>query len=62
LGERDLYYEKRDNEIIFSLSDDVQASVRYVSPTKVEVQMWRGTEADATGIDLSEYRCSPDDR
>jgi excisionase family DNA binding protein len=24
--------------------------------------MWRGTEADASGIDLSEYRRSPEDR
>ena len=62
MGERDLYYEKRDNEIIFSLSDDVQASVKYVSPTKVEVQMWRGTEDTVAGTDLSECRHSPEDR
>lgn len=28
----------------------------------IDALMWRGTEADATGIDLSEYRHFPEDR
>ena len=41
MGERHLEYEKRDNDILFFLSDHVRVSVKYASPTKVEVQMWR---------------------
>jgi hypothetical protein len=41
LGERHLEYEKGEGGLIFYLSDQVRVSVKYNSPTKVEVQMWR---------------------
>jgi len=41
LGESHLEYEKRENDILFFLSDHVRISVRYNTQTKVEVQMWR---------------------
>jgi len=41
LGERHLEYEKRENDLLFFLSDHVRVSVKYNSQTKVEVQMWR---------------------
>lgn len=41
MGERHLEYEKRENDILFFLSDHVRVSVKYNSQTKVEVQMWR---------------------
>jgi hypothetical protein len=41
LGERHLEYEKREEDILFFLSDHVRVSVKYNSPTKVEAQMWR---------------------
>ena len=41
MGERHLEYEKRDDDILFFLSDHVRVSVKYNSTTKVEVQMWR---------------------
>ena len=28
----------------------------------IDALMWRGTEADVTGVDLGEYRHSPEDR
>jgi len=41
LGERHLEYEKREDDILFFLSDHVRVSVKYNSQTKVEVQIWR---------------------
>jgi hypothetical protein len=41
LGERHLEYEKREDDLLFFLSDHVRVSIKYNSPTKVIVQMWR---------------------
>ena len=41
MGERHIEYEKREENLLFYLSNDVVVSVKYNSPTKVEVQMWR---------------------
>ena len=41
MGERHLEYEKRENDLLFFLSDHVRISIKYNSQTKVEVQMWR---------------------
>lgn len=41
MGERHLEYEKREDDLLFFLSDHVRVSVKYNSPTKVKVQMWR---------------------
>ena len=41
MGERHLEYEKREDDLLFFLSDHVRVSIKYNSPTKVIVQMWR---------------------
>jgi hypothetical protein len=39
-----LRFEKNedDGSIVFFLRDEVRAAIKFNSPTKVEVQMWRG--------------------